>query len=122
MKNIFLISAVLCVMASGLRADEGCGQAADACKPQIKKLTPFMAELKKAQVAVLKQSSVREPALEQGGPKAKLAVPAIPADIPKPTPAGNEKTVSNPVWLLAGAGLLAALYYFLKESKKKRKR
>ena len=133
MKKIILFPFIIFTLALGLRADEGCGKDSDACKPQIKKMTPFMAELKKAQtVPALKQGLIKEPALKQGGPKARLAAAAattaaiapatttIAAAVPA-APLDDKKTVSHPAWLLAAAGLLAGLYYFLRESKKKGK-
>ena len=76
-----------------------------------------MAELKKAQTApALKQGVPTEPSLKQGGPETQLS--AAPAATPSPAELKVEKTLSHPVWLLAAAGLLAGLYYFLKERKK----
>jgi len=121
MKKTIILFALIFIQASGLRADEGCDKSSDACKPQIKKVTPFMAELQKAQAAPsLKQSAIKEPSLKQAGPEERLAVSTAPAAAPA-APIGDQQTVSHPTWLLAGAGLLIGLYYFLRETKKKGK-
>jgi hypothetical protein len=132
MKNLIIFPALILALASGIRADDGCDKASDACKPQIKKVTPFMAELKKAEIKIepkrsggdgasLQQGQSKTAALRQGAPKAQL-IPAAPAVEPavSAAPPENKKILSNPAWLLAAAALLAGLYYFLKESKKKK--
>ena len=115
MKNLIIFPALILALAAGIRADDGCDKASDACKPRITEATPFMAALKHAES--LKQGPAKTPVLRQGGPKTPPAVtvPAAPAE-----PPANKKILSNPAWLLAAAGLLAGLYYFLKESKKKK--
>ena len=81
-----------------------------------------MAALNKAQTApALNQGLTEEASLNQGGPKAQLAASATPTVAAAPGESKNEKTISHPSWLLAIAGLLAGLYYFLKEGKKKGK-
>jgi len=121
MKKTIILFALIFIQASGLRADDGCDKSSDACKPQIKKVTPFMAELQEAQAAPsTKQGAVKEPSLKQTGSEARLAVSTAPAAAPA-APIQNQQTVSHPAWLLAGAGLLAGLYYFLRETKKKGK-
>lgn len=121
-------------LVSGLRAGDDCSRSADACSPQIKKITPFMAAVKKAQKAPeLKQGASQVIALKQGEPKVRL-VAASTASVPAPAAAdrsepaapaarseGNE-TLSKPAWLLAVAALLAGLYYFLREGKGGKKR
>jgi len=116
MKKILIISpALILALALGIRAGDGCDKASDACKPQIKKVTPFMAALKNAES--LKQGPAKTPVLKQGRPKTP---PVAPAPAAPAEPPANKKILSNPAWLLAAAGLLAGLYYFLKESKKKK--
>lgn len=123
MKKKFLLPLFILILASGLRADEGCGTASDACRPQIKTVTPFMAELEKAQTAsALKPVFVKELSLIQGGPKERLVAPATTTVNAAPAaPTGDEKNLSHPAWLLAGAGLLAGLYYFLKGGRRRGK-
>lgn len=123
MKKVLLLAALIFIPASGLRAEDGCDKASDACAPRIKKATPFMAELEKAQTApAFKQGPDKTPSLKQGGSKARPEVSAAPAPAAAPSaPLEGGKTVSHPAWLLAAAGLLAGLYYFLKENKKKGK-
>jgi len=133
MNKIMLPSVLIFFLASGLWAGDECAKSADACKPQIKKITPFMAALKKAEKPPeLKQGAVREIALKQGEPKAVLAA-AIPASAAEAVRAGNaaadvaaeppakKEALSKPAWLLAVAALLAGLYYFLKDGKKKKR-
>ena len=126
MKKIIFLPALMFALASGLLADDGCGSAADACAPRIKKVTPFMAELKKSQTPPsLKQGEVKAVSLRQAGPDARLVAAPPPAAAPAPAPKAateNRPTVSHPAWLLAAAALLSGLYYFLRESKKKGKR
>jgi len=133
MKKIILLPAFVFCLVSGLWAADDCSKSADACKPQIKKLTPFMAALEKAQKAPdLKQGTTREIALRPGEPEARPAASAASplAEIAKDGPSGpspaeapaEKRTLSQPAWLLLVAALLAGLYYFLKEGKKKRKR
>ena len=123
MKKIMLLPALMLALTAGLRADDGCDKSADACKPRIKKVTPFMAELKKAQSApALTQGAIKELSVKQAGPKAQLVEPPPPAAAPaQKAPAEEDRTVSHPAWLLAAAALLAGLYFFLRESKKKGK-
>ncbi len=125
MKKITFLSALMIFLAAGLRADDGCDKSADACGPRIKKVTPFMAELKKTQTApALRQGAVKELSIKQAGPNAQI-VAAPPADAAAPAPkapAEDNRTVSHPAWLLAAGALLAGLYYFLRENKKKGKR
>lgn len=149
MKKTVLLAAFICIPAAGLRAGDGCDRSSDACKTRIKKVTPFLAELKKAQTSLaLNQGPAKTPSsfapallpgaskgrgsaalslseaapsLGQGGPKARPAVSTAPAAAAPAAPPEGEKTVSHPAWLLVGAGLLAGLHYFLKENKKKRR-
>ena len=118
MKKNLLLPLFILILSSGLQADDGCDTASDACKPQVKTMTPFMAELRKAQTATtLKQGFIKETSLKQSGPKARLAVPATTTLAAAPP---EDKTrLSHPAWLLAGAGLLAGLYYFLRDSRRK---
>ena len=149
MKKLILLPLLILIPASGLRAgdgsaslnnsfagprpfetpgesagakEDGCDKVSDACKPQIKKLTPFLTELKKAETSSrLKQDHIKGPELKQGGPKASLTastntIAAAEASAPE----GN-RTISHPAGLLAALGLLAGLYYFLKENGKTRK-
>jgi hypothetical protein len=122
MKKIIFLSFFVLIPAAGLRADDDCGKASDACKAQAKKITPFMAELIKTRTApALKQGSPTEPSLKQGDFKARPDAAPILAGADAPA-APLKNTVSNPAWLLAAAALLAGLYYFLKESKKRVKK
>ncbi len=144
MKNIILLPAFILCLAAGLWAADDCSKSADACRPQMKKITPFMAEITKAQKppelkqgtvreTTLKQGTARVTSLKQGEPKARLVAvsTAIAAtktaanepagDAPAEPPARKE-ALSKPAWLLAVGALLAGLYYFLKEGKTKRKR
>ncbi|OGS08727.1 MAG: hypothetical protein A2270_04015 [Elusimicrobia bacterium RIFOXYA12_FULL_51_18] len=133
MNKIMLPSVFMFFLASGLWAGDECAKSAEACKPQIKKITPFMAALKKAEKPPeLKQGAVREIALEQGEPKAALAA-AIPASAAEAVMEGNsadiiaaeppvkKEALSQPAWLLAVAAFLGGLYYFLKDGKKKKR-
>lgn len=131
MKNLILLPVLISCLAAGLLAADDCGKSSDACTPQIKKITPFMAELKKAQkTPELKQGAVRVAALKQGEPKARLvAVSTVPAaakvaaDNAAPAePLTEKERLSKPAWLFAVGALLAGLYFFLKEGKAKRKR
>jgi len=129
MKNFILLPALMFCLSVGLQAADDCSKSADACKPQIKKLTPFMAEIKKAQTAPeLKQGASRVTALKQGEPKARLVAvstapaPAKPAGDAPAEPPAQKETLSKPAWLLVIGVLLVGLYYFLKEGKGKRKR
>ena len=132
MKNIILLPVLMFCLAAGLRAADDCAKSDDACKPQIKKLTPFMAELKKAEKqpelkqgvvkeTALKQGAAKEPALKQGEPKPQFVSKLGSAGDAPVEPPAQKEALSKPAWLLAVGALLAGLYYFLKE-KKGRKR
>lgn len=134
MKKHLLLPALILILAAGLRAEDGCGKESDACRPRIKKVTPFMAELGKAQPPPsLRQGAVREASLRQAGPVPQIhrstrapAAGTLPAGAPDAPAAearapAEERIVSNPAWLLAAAALLAGLYYFLRENRKKGK-
>ena len=127
MKKSIILPALVFCLAAGLWAADDCSKSADACRPQIKKITPFMAEIQKAQKAPeLKQGVVRQAALKQGEPKARLvavstAVAAKPVGDAPAAPQTQKETLSKPAWLLVIGALLAGLYFFLKEGKGKRK-
>ncbi len=123
MKKIILLSVSILGLISVLRADVGCDKSSDACEPRIKKTTPFMAELRKAQAApALRQGRANEQSLKQGGPEIQpAAIIAATAAAAPAAPLNGGQSVSSPIWLLAGFGLLAGLYYFLSEGKKRRK-
>ncbi|MFA6434867.1 MAG: hypothetical protein WCW52_09245 [Elusimicrobiales bacterium] len=122
MRTSVFLSILLLIPPSGLRAEDGCDKASEACKPRAAAVTPFMAALTNAAqpVPALKQGAVKEPSLKQGGPKAQLVPSAVPAAPPQSAP-DRAKTVSHPAWLPVAAALLAGLYYFLRERKKRRK-
>lgn len=132
MKNLILLPVVMFCLAPTLRAADDCGKSVEACGPQTQKVTPFMAELKKAEkTPELKQGAARVAARKQGEPKARLAaVSTVPAAAKvtgdmaaaPPEPLTEKETLSKPAWLLAVGALLAGLYFFLKEGKAKRKR
>jgi hypothetical protein len=143
MKKIILLPAFMFCMAAGLWAEDDCAKSADACKPQIRKITPFMAEIKKAgkplelkqgvaQETTLKQGAAKETALKQGvakgqalkqgDPKPQFVSKLGPAGDAPVVPPAQKEALSKPAWLLAVGALLAGLYYFLKEGKSKRKR
>jgi len=111
MKKIIILFALIVIQVSGVRADDGCDKSSDSCKPQIKKVTPFMAELQAAQAV---------PSPKQASPETRFAASTSPATAPA-EPIKGQQAVSHPAWLLAGAGLLIGLYYFLRETKKKGK-
>ncbi|MBU2574660.1 MAG: hypothetical protein KKH28_11350 [Elusimicrobia bacterium] len=126
MKKIFPAFALWCsfvfVAASPAAAgeDDDCSKSADACKPSAKTVSPFMTEVKKAEEALeTKQGRPRQAELKPAAVEAASA-PAAGA----PPAAGGEKkdALSKPAWLLAMFALLAGLYYFLKEGKRRGKR
>ena len=130
MKKIILLPALMFCLAAGLWAADDCAKSDDACKLQIQKLTPFMAELKKAkkppelkQGAVketsLKQGTAKETALKQSEPKPEFVSKFGPATAEPPA---QKETLSKPAWLFVIGALRAGLYYFLKEGKSRRKR
>ncbi len=135
MKDIILLPAFIFCLAAGLCAADDCSKSADACRPQIKKITPFMAGITKAQKPLeMKQGAARVATLKQGEPKARLVaastVPAAATAGPRfesrfgpaaAEPPAKKEALSKPAWLLAVGALLAGLYYFLKEGKTKRK-
>ena len=138
MKHIILLPVFILCLSAGLRAEDDCAKSADACRPQIKKLTPFMAEITKAQKppeskqvaakeTVLKQGAAKETTLKQGEPKARPAAVGAETTEAKavggaPEPPARKEALSKPAWLLAVGALLAGLYYFLKDGKARRKR
>ena len=129
MKNPLCFLAVcLFFPAAGLCAASDCGRSPDACQPQPVKLTPFMAELKKAaRPTELKQGPAvsTEAGTEAAAPAPLSATPA--ASIPSPVSVQAEgrlpqkEIFSRPGWLVAAALFLYGLYYFLKTGKKKRR-
>lgn len=129
MKRIFPVPALLCFVAlSPAFCVEDC-PAGDACR-QPAKISPFLAEVKKAEKAPeLKQGKPRHPELRQGRPRRPELKPAPvetssapAAAAPAQAPAGRKETLSKPGWLLLMFALLAGLYYYLKEGKKRGKR
>lgn len=129
MKRTFPVLALLCSVAlAPAFCAEDC-PSGDACK-QPAKISPFLAEVKKAEKAPeLKQGKPRHPELTQGRPRrpelkpAPVEVSSAPAAAAAPaeSPAKKE-TLSKPAWLLLVFALLAGLYYYLKEGKKRSKR
>jgi hypothetical protein len=113
-----LFAALLPLLPAAARSAEDCGTTSEACAPAEKKVTPFMAELKKASAP----PSSPAPAVKA----APAAVPAAPETDPVPAAARERgaarETFLKPGWLLAAGALLAALYYFLKDGRKKRRR
>ncbi|MBI4802766.1 MAG: hypothetical protein HY796_09625 [Elusimicrobia bacterium] len=100
---------------------DDCSKSADACKPSVKIVSPFMAGVKKAEKGPeLKQGRPRQAELKPAAVKTSSA-PAVGA-APSPEGAGKKDALSKPGWLLAVFALLAGLYYFLKEGKKRGKR
>lgn len=141
MKKIFPI-ALFCsfwLMSAPARAAEDCSKSADACRQTIKKVSPFMAEVKKVEkVLELKQGMPKDPELKQGRPHspelkqgkskdpelkpAPVATPSAPASGAAPENQAEQKTLSKPAWLLVMFTLLAGLYFYLREGKKRGKK
>ena len=134
MKAILLLHVLMSSLVCGLWAGGDCSTSADACKPQIQKLTPFMAALKKAENSpALKQGAIRETALKQGesgtrlvaastAPAAVKVIDEKPAETALAEPPVRKEALVKPAWLIVVAVLLAGLYYFLREGKRKKKR
>lgn len=106
-----------------------CSKSGDACKEPAK-ASPFMAEVRKAgKQPELKQGRPLAPELKQGRSRQPELKPApvetssaaVSAAAPAESPAGKE-TLSKPAWLLLVFALLAGLYYYLKEGKKRGKK
>jgi len=124
MNQLILFAALSLFPASRLPAADDCAKSADACRPRPAQLTPFMAELKKAE-------KTPEPAQEPA-PKRSIKVPeaaaapktpeAAPAETARPEATAKKEVFSKPGWLAAAAAFLAGLYYFLKESGKRKRR
>ena len=125
----FLLLFSLCtfISAGGNCAD--CVGSEDACRPRPEKLTPFMAELKKAAAAPEKaeetvKNTVKKADERAAVPKTSAAAPATSAaDTPLETtdaPPEKKEVISRPGWLVAAVLFLYGLYYFLKEGKKRK--
>jgi len=115
-------------MAAGALGADDCVKSTDACRAQSKAVTPFIAALKAA------GATTPSPKAAKASPEAKQPATApLPTEGPK-APAGQpasqdmqttapmQKPLSSPGWLIAVAALLAGLYYFLKDARKKRKK
>lgn len=105
LKKIFFLFSFLFLFGPAA-ANEGCGKSADACTAAPKSVLPFAAEVAKAGLA----------------PRAAVKTSTGSAENTAADPAAavKKETFSKPLWLLVMGGLLAGLYWFLKEGKKKR--
>jgi len=102
------------------KASDDCSKSSDACRKPVKTVSPFMAEVQKAEkVLEIKQGKSRPAELKTPAPVEASSAPASGAG----AAAAEKKDVfSKPAWLLAVSALLAGLYYFLKEGKKRGKK
>ncbi|OGS56139.1 MAG: hypothetical protein A3J79_00110 [Elusimicrobia bacterium RIFOXYB2_FULL_62_6] len=131
MKKIFPALALLCSFAlAPAFGAEDCSRSGDACKQPAKAATPFMAEVKKAaaEAPELRQGKPAEPELKQGRSKdpelkpAPVQAPAAAPEAAAPAVPADKETLSKPAWLLLVFALLAGLYYYLREGKKRGKK
>lgn len=120
-KNAMFVFLIL-ALAGVTYATPDCNKASDACS-QPRQLSPFMSELVKVKQAVEIKPIQKKIAHKAADLTDKVA-PVVSSQTliaVQQVPAAAKPALSGPRWFLGAVGLLAVLFWFLRDNKKQKK-
>ena len=113
---LFFTAALLPASALG-----GCPDGREACSASAKKTSGFLKAVEAAQKAP-SPAAMEQKAVPAKPPETPVSASSLDTAAAEKSPESAQGGPSKPAWLLLAGGGLAALYYYLKEGKYKRRK
>jgi hypothetical protein len=102
-KILSVMTLTLFLPVAAIKTADDCSKSSDACKPSVRTVSPFIAEVQKAEKALeIKQGKSRQAEL-------KMPAPAEASPAPPAAEGRKQGVLSKPAWLLAVFPFLAGL-------------